>query len=95
MYMVDGRTAQISIAILGDCYVQSSGRFINPPFNLLRILAYVLLEGNGKPVLRRRIGEEVDLRSVPEIIFRYDLSTDSAMRIEEILNSLPELHKEP
>lgn len=45
--------------------------------------------------LRRRIGEEVDLRTVPEIHFRYDLSTDSAMRIEEILNSLPELQKEP
>ncbi|HEX8552009.1 MAG TPA: 30S ribosome-binding factor RbfA [Abditibacteriaceae bacterium] len=44
--------------------------------------------------LRSRIGEEIDLRTVPEIMFRYDLSTDSAMRIEEILRGLPELQKE-
>ena len=44
--------------------------------------------------LRSRIGEEIGLRSVPEILFRYDLSTDSAMRIEELLSGLPELKKE-
>lgn len=44
--------------------------------------------------LRSRIGEEIDLRSVPEILFRYDDTTDSAMRIEEILAGLPELKKD-
>ncbi len=46
----------------------------------------------ARTFLRSRIGEEIDLRSVPEISFRYDLSTDSAMRIEEILRGLPELN---
>lgn len=46
------------------------------------------------PFLRRIVGQEVPLRSVPEIIFRYDRSTENAMRIDEILNSLPELKKD-
>ena len=46
----------------------------------------------ARTFLRSRIGEEIDLRSVPEVSFRYDLSTDSAMRIEEILRGLPELN---
>jgi hypothetical protein len=33
----------------------------------------------------------VALRTVPEVIFRYDRSTDNAMRIEELLSGLPEL----
>lgn len=45
--------------------------------------------------LRTRIGEEIALRTVPEVIFRYDRSTDNAMRIEEILAGLPELKREP
>ena len=41
------------------------------------------------PFLRSRLGQELVLRTVPEIIFRYDRSTDNAMRIEEILAGLP------
>ncbi|HEX8834717.1 MAG TPA: 30S ribosome-binding factor RbfA [Abditibacteriaceae bacterium] len=48
----------------------------------------------AKPFLRSRIGEEVGLRTVPEILFRYDRSTDNAMRIEELLAGLPELQKD-
>jgi ribosome-binding factor A len=44
--------------------------------------------------LRTRIGEEVALRTVPEVIFRYDRSTDNAMRIEELLATLPELQEQ-
>ena len=43
------------------------------------------------PFLRSRLGQELAWRTVPEIIFRYDRSTDNAMRIEEILAGLPEL----
>jgi DNA-binding SARP family transcriptional activator len=57
MYTIDGRTAKVSILTFGDCYVSSSGRVINHPVNFLRILTYVLLEGRGKPVLRRRMGD--------------------------------------
>lgn len=44
--------------------------------------------------LRSRVGEEVPLRSVPELSFRYDKGVDNAMRLEEILAELPELHPE-
>ena len=44
--------------------------------------------------LRRRVGEEVPSRTVPEIIFRYDRSVDNAMRLDEILSNLPELKKD-
>lgn len=45
--------------------------------------------------LRSRIGQEIGLRTVPEILFRYDRSTDNAMRIEELLAGLPDLQKDP
>lgn len=57
MYVIDGRTAQVSIQVFGDCHVSSSGRLIAPPFSYLHILVYVLLEGRGKPVMRRRVGD--------------------------------------
>lgn len=57
MYMAEGRAAQLSILTLGDCYILSSGRTVSHPINYFRILTYVLLEGRGKPVLRRRIGD--------------------------------------
>jgi ribosome-binding factor A len=44
--------------------------------------------------LRSRIGEEVALRTVPEVMFRYDRSTDNALRIEELLAGLPELQQQ-
>jgi DNA-binding SARP family transcriptional activator len=46
---------QISVYTFGNHYAQADGRIINPPSNLLRILVHVLLEGKGKPVLRKRI----------------------------------------
>jgi ribosome-binding factor A len=48
---------------------------------------------SAKPMFRSKIGEEVQLRLVPEITFRYDGGTDNAMSVEDILNSLPELKK--
>ncbi|MGV8854176.1 MAG: AfsR/SARP family transcriptional regulator [Devosia sp.] len=35
----------------------AADRVTVPPVNLLRIAAYVLLEGRGRPVLRRRVGD--------------------------------------
>jgi ribosome-binding factor A len=46
------------------------------------------------PFLRSRVGQEVALRTVPELSFRYDKGTENAMRIEEILSNLPELNSE-
>ena len=46
------------------------------------------------PFLRSRVGQEVVLRTVPEIAFRYDKGTENAQRIEELLAGLPELQKD-
>lgn len=46
------------------------------------------------PFLRTRVGQEVALRTVPELSFRYDKGTENAQRIEEILSGLPELKKD-
>lgn len=66
MHMIDGRTARISIMMLGDCQISLSGRLISPPLNFFRILAYVLLEGRGKAVLRRHVGELIWSDNGPE-----------------------------
>lgn len=47
----------ISIRTFGDCYFSMNGRIINPPSNLARLMTYVLLEGRGAPVMRRRVGD--------------------------------------
>ena len=49
---------------------------------------------SAAPFLRSRVGEEVPLRTVPEILFRYDRSVENMSRIEEILAGLPELKKD-
>ena len=46
------------------------------------------------PFLRSRVGQEVALRTVPEISFRYDIGTENVMRIDELLAGLPELKRE-
>lgn len=46
------------------------------------------------PFLRARVGQEVALRTVPELSFRYDKGTENVQRIEEILAGLPELHRD-
>ena len=53
-----GRSSEnVSILTLGDCLVSAFDRVTVPPVNFLRIAAYILLEGHGRPVLRRRIGD--------------------------------------
>ena len=49
---------------------------------------------SATPFLRSQVGQEVPLRVVPELSFRYDEGIDHAMRIEELLSDLPELKKE-
>jgi ribosome-binding factor A len=46
------------------------------------------------PFLRSRVGQEVVLRTVPELSFRYDKGVDNTARIEELLSGLPELKKD-
>ncbi|MBU1336411.1 MAG: hypothetical protein KJ944_07450 [Alphaproteobacteria bacterium] len=55
--MMNGIPENVSILTLGDCLVVSSDRVTTPPVNFLRIATYILLEGHGRPVLRRRIGD--------------------------------------
>lgn len=74
----DLQNAKVYYTVLGDAEAQHSA---HAAFN------------RATPFLRSRVGEEVGLRTVPELIFRYDRSTDNAMRIEEILASLPDLHR--
>lgn len=49
---------------------------------------------SATPFLRSLVGQEVPLRSVPEIAFRYDRGVENAARIDEILSALPELREE-
>jgi ribosome-binding factor A len=49
---------------------------------------------SAAPFLRSRVAEEVPLRVVPELSFRYDNSTDNALRLEQIFASLPELQSD-
>ena len=44
--------------------------------------------------LRSKVAEEVPLRTVPELQFRFDKGVENAMRLEEIFETLPELKKE-
>jgi DNA-binding SARP family transcriptional activator len=55
MAAINEQTRQISVFTFGNYYARAWGRIINPPHYLLRILVYVLLEAQGKPVLRKRI----------------------------------------
>ena len=43
------------------------------------------------PFLRSQLARRLRLRTIPEIVFKYDTSLDRAMRIEELLN---EIHRE-
>ncbi len=55
MSALNDPTPPISVFVFGNYHVQSSGRLTTPPLHLLRVLIFVLLEGQGKPVLRRHI----------------------------------------
>jgi ribosome-binding factor A len=43
------------------------------------------------PFLRTRVGDEVPLRTVPELRFQFDKGIENQMRLEEIFATLPEL----
>jgi DNA-binding SARP family transcriptional activator len=55
MYSIDENKTPISIRMLGECNVYFAGKIAHPTFNFLRILAYLIIEGRGRPVPRRRI----------------------------------------
>ncbi len=46
------------------------------------------------PFLRSKIGENVPLRTVPDIGFKFDKGVENQMRMDEIFASLPELQGE-
>ena len=47
----------------------------------------------AKGFLRRRVGEEITLRTVPELVLHIDRSLDHALRIGELLNQIDEERK--
>lgn len=55
--MKNGTKTRVSIQTFGDFSFSENGKPLNPPFNLVRLLVYILLEGRGKPVMRRRVGD--------------------------------------
>jgi ribosome-binding factor A len=75
----DLQHAKIFYTVLGDAEAQEQAQ---AGFN------------SAAPFLRSRVGQEVPMRTVPELSFRFDRSTENAMRIEELLSSLPELQKD-
>ena len=48
---------------------------------------------HAKGYLRRRVGEELTLRQVPELRLHLDTSLDHAMRINELLHEIEEERK--
>jgi ribosome-binding factor A len=46
------------------------------------------------PFLRTRVGDEVPLRTVPDLKFGFDRGVENQMRMEEIFATLPELQKD-
>ena len=46
------------------------------------------------PFLRSRVGDEVPLRTVPDLRFQFDKGIENQMRLEEIFATLPELQKD-
>lgn len=55
MREISENTTKITIKLLGDCNVFSSGKIVYPTFHFLRILSYLIIEGRGQPISRRRI----------------------------------------
>ena len=49
----------------------------------------------AKPYIRRLLAEELPLRRVPELDFRYDPAADSGARVDEILREIAEESHEP
>lgn len=49
---------------------------------------------SATPFLRTQVGQDVPLRTVPELSFRYDEGIENTMRIDELLSNLPELKGE-
>lgn len=55
MHAIAPTKTDVSIRLLGDCNVSSAGNIVYPTFHFLRILAYLIIEGRGQPISRRRI----------------------------------------
>lgn len=45
------------------------------------------------PFLKRRIGEELQLRFVPQLVMKHDASLATGFRIDQLLDALPETSK--
>ena len=65
--------ANVRISIMGDERARKA---------TMRVLE------RAKGFLRRRVGEEVVLRTVPELVLHLDTSLDHAMRIDEVLREI-------
>ncbi len=43
---------------------------------------------NAKGFIKKELGERLDLRHIPEVVFKLDDTVDKGMRIEELISSL-------
>jgi DNA-binding SARP family transcriptional activator len=58
MFRADAEPNRVSIVLFGECHVSVAGRYLSGvPYGFFRIVAFLLLEGRGQPVARRRIGQ--------------------------------------
>lgn len=64
--MVDASYGPIVIQTLGDAQMFAGDELLFPPVNLLRFMVYIFLEGHGRPVSRRRVGDLIWSDNGPE-----------------------------
>ncbi len=94
-------TSEISDERLFKSMVTFSSTKVSPDFSYLEV--WVSVQGEerhqrgllsvierAKPFFRRRLGEEMSLRIVPEIRFHLDQTLDQAARIEDLLQKVQE-----
>jgi DNA-binding SARP family transcriptional activator len=56
MFLPDRGANGFSVTLFGECHVSLGDTYLNSvPFGFFRIAAYILLEGRGRPVLRRSL----------------------------------------
>ena len=79
---------------------------VSPDFSFARVFYRVMGDAEeaaqaldkAKPYIRRRLGQGLKLRRVPELDFRLDRTVEQAERIEEILDEIgddPGIGEEP
>lgn len=59
MYSDPSRRSRFIIGLIGDSVFYDNDKIVYPPFNLIRILTYLVINGQDRPVSRRQIGRMI------------------------------------